>query len=109
MSRTVTAGHPFASASRVSVVLSYGPLGLVRATAHDIGDDGICVDTGRITLVNHTEVEIIFSFRRNGRPHAVKVPARVVGREGAAARLKFVSKEPGVMATLRKMMSLVGV
>ena len=40
------------------VMLAYGPLGLVRATAQELRFGGMVVDNGTVTLGEETEVEV---------------------------------------------------
>lgn len=73
----------------ISMVLSYGPIGLVRATNTLIGHDSICVDTGCIALNDNSDVEIVLSIRRGERAETHRIRARVSGSDEHGIRLQF--------------------
>lgn len=73
----------------ISLVLSYGPLGLIRATNTLIGLDSICVDTGCIALNDHSEVEIVLSIRTGNTAKTYRIPALVSGKDKHGVKLQF--------------------
>lgn len=73
----------------ISMVLSYGPLGLVQATNTLIGQDSICVDTGRIALYDNSEVEIVLSIRTGNTYRTYRIPATVSGCGEYGIKLQF--------------------
>jgi len=73
----------------ISMVLSYGPIGLVRATKALIGLDSICVDTGCIALNDNSDVEIVLSIRRGERAETHRIQAKVSGSDEHGIRLRF--------------------
>lgn len=75
--------------STVSLMLNYGPLGLIRATRTMIGKNSICVDTGCISLNDHSEVEIVLSIRNATRTRTYRIPATVSGRGEHGITLQF--------------------
>jgi hypothetical protein len=75
--------------SALSMVLRYGPLGLVRATNTCIARDSICVDTGCIELQDNSEVEIVLSIRRGEHAETHRIRAEVSGHDEHGARLRF--------------------
>jgi len=84
----------------ISLVLSYGPLGLIRATETLIGQDSICVDTGRIALNNHSEVEIVLSIRIGNTSKTYRIPATVSGRDQHGVKLQFKDCAKGTLEAL---------
>lgn len=75
--------------ANISLMLSYGPLGLIRATKTLIGENSICVDTGRIALNDHSEVEIVLSIRTGDTSKTFRIPAKVSGRDEHGVKLQF--------------------
>lgn len=75
--------------SNISLMLCYGPLGLIRATKTLIGENSICVDTGCIALNEHSEVEIVLSIRSDSRTQTYRIPATVSGRDEHGVKLQF--------------------
>ncbi len=75
--------------SSLSLMLSYAPLGLIRATKLLVSLDSICVDTGCIALNDHSEVEIVLSVHHNAQTHTYRIPATVSGRDEHGLRLQF--------------------
>jgi hypothetical protein len=73
----------------ISLILSYAPIGLIRATNTLIGLDSICVDTGCISLNDNSEVEIVLSIRRGERAETHRIRAEVSGRDEHGVRLRF--------------------
>jgi hypothetical protein len=73
----------------LSLLLSYGPLGLIRATKTLIGQNSICVDTGCIALNNHSEVEIVLSIRTGNTSKTYRIPATVSGCGEYGVKLLF--------------------
>lgn len=73
----------------ISLVLSYAPLGLVRALSTKIGRDSIFVDTGCITLYNNSEVEIVLSIPKGEHYITHRIRALVTGNEGRVVKLAF--------------------
>lgn len=81
--------NTFMNHSSISLVLNYGPLGLIRATNTLIGQDSISVDTGRIALNNHSEVEIVLSIRTGDTSKTYRIPATVSGSDEHGVKLQF--------------------
>lgn len=75
--------------SNISLLLSYGPLGLIRATNTLIGKNSICVDTGCIALNDNSEVEIVLSIRSDTLTRTYRIPAIVSGRDEHGVKLQF--------------------
>lgn len=75
--------------STLSLMLNYGPLGLIRASRTLIGDNCICVDTGCIALNDNSEVEIVLSIRNATRISTYRIPATVSGRGEHGITLQF--------------------
>lgn len=73
----------------LSLVLCYGPLGLVRATDTCIAQDSICVDTGCIALNDDSEVEIVLSIRKGDTAETHRIRAEVSGHDEHGFRLRF--------------------
>ncbi len=73
----------------ISLMLSYGPLGLIRATKTLIGENSICVDTGCIALNDHSEVEIVLSIRSDTQTRTYRIPATVSGHDKHGVKLTF--------------------
>ena len=73
----------------ISLLLSYGPLGFIRATNTLIGQDSMCVDTGCIALNDHSEVEIVLSIRNGKTATTYRIPATVNGRDEQGVKLQF--------------------
>jgi hypothetical protein len=73
----------------ISLILSYGPLGLIRATNTLIGQNRICVDTGCIALNDHSEVEIVLSIRTGDTSETYRIPATVCGSDEHGVILQF--------------------
>ena len=74
---------------KISLVLSYGPLGLIRATNTLIGHNSISVDTGCISLNNHSEVEIVLSIHTGDTSRTYRIPATVCGNDQNGVKLQF--------------------
>lgn len=75
--------------STLSLMLNYGPLGLIRATRTLVGENSICVDTGCISLNNHSEVEIVLSIRNAAGTNTYRIPATVSGSNEHGIKLQF--------------------
>lgn len=73
----------------ISMLLSYAPLGLIRATNTLIGQNRICVDTGCIALNDHSEVEIVLSIRHGDSSETYRIPATVCGSDAHGVILQF--------------------
>ncbi|WP_303906323.1 hypothetical protein [Thiohalomonas denitrificans] len=71
------------------LILNYRPLGLVRGTAKSFDAFGMMVETGCILLPSQAEVEVTFSYRREGRNRVHRTPARVTRPEPGETRLEF--------------------
>ena len=78
-----------ASRHHISLVLSYAPLGLIRATNTLIGQDSISVDTGCIALNDRSEVEIVLSIREGDSSRTYRIPATVCGSDEHGVKLRF--------------------
>jgi len=75
--------------SNIYVTLSYPPVGLIGATAHNLYMNGLSVDTGAITLPRHADVEVTLSYRKKGRLQVHRLTARVTGRGERSTDLTF--------------------
>lgn len=73
----------------ISLVLSYAPLGLVRAIHTRIGLDEIMVDTGCVTLSNDSEVEILLTIRDGEQHMTYRIKARVSGSDHHGIKLAY--------------------
>lgn len=73
----------------ISLMLNYGPLGMIRATQKVISENCIVVDTGRIDLNDHSEVEIVLSIRVGGASKTYRIPATVSGKAEHGVKLLF--------------------
>ena len=73
----------------ISLVLTYAPLGLVRALTAKIGRDSILADTGCVTLQNNSEVEIVLSIPKGEHYITHRIRALVAGNEGHVVKLAF--------------------
>ena len=73
----------------ISLMLRYGPLGLIRATKTLICESCICVDTGCIALNDHSEVEIVLSIRSDSQTRTYRIPATVSGSDKHGVKLQF--------------------
>lgn len=80
---------PTTKSSSISLLLNYGPLGLIRATKPMIWQDSICVDTGCIALNDHSEVEIVLSIRNGDTAKTYRIPATVNGNDEYGVKLQF--------------------
>lgn len=75
--------------ANISLVLSYAPLGLVRALSARIGRNGILADTGCITLSDNSEVGIVLSIRDGEQRITHRIRGRVSGRDSEGVLLAF--------------------
>jgi len=73
----------------ISLVLSYGPIGLIQATNTLIGKDSISVDTGCIALHDESEVEIVLRIKQGQHAETHRIRAEVSGRDEHGVRLRF--------------------
>ncbi|MCW8829361.1 MAG: hypothetical protein OQK94_09945 [Gammaproteobacteria bacterium] len=74
---------------KISLVLSYAPLGLVRALSARIGIDSMLVDTGCVTLCDNSEVGIVLSIPNGEHNQTHRIRARVAGNDGDGVKLTF--------------------
>lgn len=87
------------------VMLAYGPLGLVRATARQCCIDGITVDTGRITLAEQSDVELSFTHRRHDEFVTHRLRARVNSSSRGTAVLTFTDYARTTREVLRRLVN----
>lgn len=73
----------------INLVLSYAPIGLIRATKALIGTDSICVDTGCIALQDDCEVDIVLSINRGTHSETHRIRAEVCGSDENGVKLRF--------------------
>lgn len=74
----------------ICVVLSYGPLGFVRAVTEHIGHNHIQLNTGTINLNHNARVEIVMSIPGRQYKEHHRIAARVIHcGEGGSATLSF--------------------
>lgn len=80
----------------LGLVLSYGPIGLVRATARAIQARTLRVQTGAVTLETNGEVEVVFTTREGRRSLVHRFTARVAhsGNEGTTLVLDDTGSDP---------------
>jgi hypothetical protein len=71
------------------VMLAYGPLGLVRATARQLHHDCMTVDTGLITLDEQAAVELSFIHHHHNEFVTHRIRARVSASSRGTAVLTF--------------------
>lgn len=77
------------SGQPLHIMLAYAPLGLVRATAHQLRYDGMTVDTGMVTLDELSEVELSFIHRHHDEFVTHRLRARVTAAARGTAVLTF--------------------
>lgn len=65
------------SRQRIGLVINYGPLGFIRAITEEVGYDHLCVNTGHVTLCQHSEVELVLSLQRDNRHEHHRIAATV--------------------------------
>ena len=94
--------------SAVFVTLTYSPLGLIGAKATDLQTDGLCVDTGAVSLPHHSEVEVTLSYRRDNRLQVHRATARVTGRTSRGTRLTFRQTTPEITSAMQELQSRQG-
>lgn len=83
------------------VMLAYGPLGLVRATAQELQLGGMVVDTGTVTLGEEMEVEVSFTHRRKDEVVTHRISATVTRSFRGGAVLAFRSHARTTLQVLR--------
>ena len=80
---------PIKPSQTIHLILKYGPLGLVRATASCCGPNSLLVDTGRVSLTENSEVEVVLTVRRGQLLESLCLPARIGGCSETGAQLTF--------------------
>lgn len=90
----------------ISLVLSYAPLGLVRAIHTRIGLEEIMVDTGCVTLSDNSEVEIVLSIREGERHMTHRIKARVCGSDHQGIKLAYQDCDRSTLEALRPYITL---
>lgn len=90
---------------KISLVLSYAPLGLVRALSTRIWHDSMLVDTGCITLCDNCEVGIVLSLQDGERHSTHRIRARVVGNGADGVRLAFQDCDHATLKALKPYIS----
>lgn len=93
--------HPL----NLDVQLLYRPIGLVGAVAHWISEEAMHVDTGRVVLEHHSEVEITFPHQRDKRTSYHRVIAHVSNRAEGTTTLRFVRCSSDARQALRELMA----
>lgn len=73
----------------LNAIVFYRPLGLLRAKILDVSLGGAFVDTGGITLLPHTVVELTFSLDTKGKQQLYQMEAIVIHRQGMGSGLMF--------------------
>ncbi len=86
MSNEYSAAH---AAQPFHIMLAYGPLGLVRATACELRYDGMMIDTGAVTLDEQAEVEVSFTQKRHDEYITHRITALVTASFRGGANLVF--------------------
>lgn len=89
---------PVNTTKTINLTLKYGPLGLVRAIGSRTGPNSMLVDTGRISLADNTEVEVLLAVRRGELLESHSLSARVCGSDEHGAHLLFSG--PGISALI---------
>lgn len=87
------------------VMLAYGPLGLVRATARELNDYGMTVDTGMITLEEQAEVELSFTHRQRDEYVTHRLRTRVTASGRGTAVLAFCDYARTTLDLLHKLVA----
>lgn len=95
--------HPIPQGESLQVMVSYGPLGLVRATTRELGYDGMTVDTGNITLGEQAEVEISFTHKLHDEYITHRISGTVSESSPGHARLAFSSYARTTYQALREL------
>ena len=91
------------AAKPLHVMVAYGPLGLVRATAYELRYDGMMVDTGAVTLDEQAEVEISFTHKRHDEYITHRITALVAASFSGCANLEFRSYARTTLQLLRQL------
>lgn len=86
---------------QLDVMLAYGPLGLVRATARELHLGGMIVDTGPVTLNEQTEVEVSFTHRHKDEFVTHRISATITDAHHGGATLAFRSYARTTLQVLR--------
>jgi len=86
------------------LMLSYGPLGLVRATLLDLNEHGMTVDTGAITLADGVEVEIAFTQNHHNEYITHRLLALVKRSFQGGAELMFSSFAHTTLEVLQRLL-----
>lgn len=74
--------------SKISLLLNYAPLGLIRALHAEFGTQRVLVDTGCVTLLDNSEVDILLSIGGES-PAFHFIRARVAGTHPDGFILNF--------------------
>jgi hypothetical protein len=77
------------SAPALQVILSYRPLGLVRAQPRNLHFDGILVDTGPVGLDHGAEVEVTLCYQRGSDSQSQTLGAQVTADTHEGTYLRF--------------------
>ena len=91
---------------RLSVVMTYGPLGLVMGKTRDISAAGMFVETHSVSLTDDEMIEVSFSYDDGGARTIVRTFAYVVHASDAGAGLMLrdfcfnFPDDPSVVARL---------
>ncbi len=83
------------------VMLAYGPLGLVRATARELRLGGMIVDTGTVALDEEAEVEVSFNHCYKDEVITHRISATVTRSFRGGAVLAFRSYARTTLQVLR--------
>lgn len=86
------------------LMLSYGPLGLVRATLLELHSEGMIIDTGAITLTSGAEVEVAFTQTHHHEHITHRLLALVKHSFQGGAELAFSSYAHTTFEVLRQLM-----
>ena len=85
------------------IMLAYGPLGLVRATACELRYDGMMIDTGAVTLDEQAEVEVSFTQKRHDEYITHRITALVTASFRGGANLVFRNYARTTLQVLRNL------
>lgn len=90
----------------LEVAVYYAGIGMVHCTTRDISFDGAYLDTGRISLVPDTRVEMVFATDMLKDHSPYRVNANVARVDGEGAAVSFNNIEVDAYRFLQQVMEL---
>lgn len=87
------------------IMLAYEPVGLLRATARELNDYGMTVETGMITLEEQAKVELSFTHRDRDEYVTHRIRARVTTSGQGTAVLEFCDYARTTLDLLHKLVA----